>query len=192
MQPLIATSITKQNPLTQPATPAYPFGGGVVAPVAPVGGANPPAPHIVFSGPFGVSGRFNIANEAGKNSVIGGNHNTDQCKLNKGTGILHCNDFSDGNNIPIGKAVCPSKNCQGCGNPAHFVPRHHMRIWQKNGNFQIFVNSDESGGIKRANKTQWTPLPPKTQNPLYDNDEIAVLYVEPPSKIPITFTFHEQ
>ena len=67
-----------------------------------------------------------------------------------------------------------------------------MRIWQKNGNFQIFVNSDESGGIKRANKTQWTPLPPKTQNPLYDNDEIAVLYVEPPSKIPITFTFHEQ
>ena len=155
------------------------------------------APYIQFSGPIGVSGRYDIPDGQYMNTVIGGNHNINQCKAQivdlQNSGDLHCNLSSDGTNIPIGKATCPSKNCQGCDNLAHFVPRHHMRIWKNRlGQRKIGVNSDEAGGIKRANDTFWTPIPPKTSTPLNDNDEIAVLYVEPPSSIPITFTFHGQ
>ena len=120
-------------------------------------------------------------------SLIGAVHDEQNCSQN-GHDIF-CNSYSEGNNIFVGDWGCPS-GCT-CFNPAHITPRHHLRIWNANGQWFIINNSD---GYPSAILTSsgWKVMQKRQKHRLTHNDSIALLYVKPEDQIPITLTFYTQ
>lgn len=120
-------------------------------------------------------------------SLIGAIHDEQNCSQTGGD--TFCNSHGEGNNIFVGDWGCPS-GCT-CFNPAHITPRHHLRIWNANGQWFIINNSD---GYPSAILTSsgWKVMQKRQKHRLTHSDSIALLYVKPEDQIPITLTFYTQ
>ena len=123
-------------------------------------------------------------------TLIGSIHDEHKCSQNSGSQSICCNSFAQGRNIFIGDWGCPH-GCV-CYNPGHITPKHHMRIWNDNGQWFAVNNSTDRQSAIFRQPGGWHVMQSKRKERLQNNDEIALLYCKPESEIPITLTFYTQ
>ncbi len=157
-----------------------------------IGGTSPPQQ---FQNPYITLAGSNIPLEKSWKGglLIGKEHPVHTCQ--NSTNSIRCNSHSEGYNHWIGHTSC---KCKGgtldCAlNPRHFVPKHHMRIWYNNNQKNWMIRTHNQGfgkaAIRRGN--DWNVMDHDVPYTLAHNDAIALIYVNPPSQIPITFFFYE-
>ena len=152
----------------------------------------PQMPFIVLEGK-----KINLDKNMGDGGLlIGKIHDKYECEIeNKGTYNLHCNSPHEGKNEFLGTACScnPDLNQHCIGNAKHFVQKHHIRIaYDLPSKTWMFTNHvpDMAQSAKKSPKTDWQKLKSNVRYTLNHNDEIALIYVEHPDPIPITFSFY--
>ena len=151
-----------------------------------LGGIRPSAPRQAF---ITLEGRNYTLSQKTSGSLIGSIHDHHICEIQ--TRGLRCNKPHEGDNIFHGRN-CPS-GCRCHTNLAHFLPRHHVRIWKDPATGQWSIMNlvpDDPSGIRHANSNHYTMLDILKPYILQDDDEVALDYTAPPDQPSQTFSFH--
>jgi len=151
-----------------------------------LGGTRPLAPRQSF---ITLEGTDHTLSQKSSGSLIGSIHDHYNCEVQQQG--MRCNKPHEGINIFHGRN-CPS-GCRCHTNLAHFLPRHHVRIWQDPNSKQFHImnlTSDDPSAIQHASSNQWQMLDPFKPYVLQNDDEVALAYTTPPDPPPITFSFH--